>query len=173
MRLRDHVLGSVIVGLARYPRAPHKALLVVLAGVLIDIDHLVIYALRTGDWTISGALHYDRYRHRRPGPGDTRPRYGSMRSWLHRPVLVLPPLWWLAHQRPCLQPVALGLSLHLLLDHRLLPYELYARARARGRCQHCGQRAALQSRWSFQPTVGRRQMEVLCAECLARDEQSD
>jgi hypothetical protein len=111
-----------------------------MAGTLLDLDHLLLYGARTGDWSIPGALHYDRYRHRHPRPGDTRPRYGSLRSWLHQPLLVLPPLWALARRRAALRPLALGLSLHLLLDQYDLPVRVLVWARAGGRCEGCGRR---------------------------------
>jgi len=106
--------------MALYPRRPAHAAALVLAGTLIDLDHLLLYALRTGDWSVVGALRYNRYRHYWRQAGDTRPRYGPLRSWLHTPWLVLPPLWSCAAMYPALRPVALGLSLHLLLDHSYL-----------------------------------------------------
>jgi hypothetical protein len=165
MQLRDHLLTSVITGLARYPRSPGKALLVLLAGVVIDLDHFLVYALQTGDWTLAGALQYDQYRHTRPGEGDTRPRYGSLRSWLHRPELLLP-LWWLARVLPILRPIALGITLHLLLDHRYLPEELLVLAQARGRCARCAQAARLKTRWAWQPEQGRRVLIAVCEACI-------
>lgn len=128
MRFRTHLLTSLAAGLALYPRRPAHAAALVLAGTLIDLDHLLLYALRTGDWSAVGALRYNRYRHYWRQAGDTRPRYGPLRSWLHEPWLVLPPLWSCAATYPALRPVALGLSLHMLLDHSYLPRRLLALA---------------------------------------------
>jgi hypothetical protein len=109
----------------------------VLAGTLIDVDHFVLYALQTGDWSLSGALRYNRYRHYPLVAGDTRPRYGSLRSWLHHP-LILAPLYLSAWVLPQLRPVALALSLHLALDHSDLPLRRRIRHAANGRCHDCG-----------------------------------
>lgn len=140
MRFRTHLLSSALAGLALYPRRPASAAAVVLAGTLLDLDHLLLYAARTGDWSVAGALRYDAYRHRRIRTGDTRPRYGQLRSWLHEPWLLLPPMWAAAARRPALRPVALGLSLHLLLDRWDEPWRLGARLRAGACCDGCGRR---------------------------------
>jgi hypothetical protein len=135
MRFRTHLLTSVLAGVALYPRRPARLAALVAAGTLVDLDHLLLYWLQTGDWSVVGALRYDRYRHRGAGAGDTRPRYGSLRSWLHEAWLVLPPLWLGAAGHPALRPAAVGLSLHLLLDHYDLPWRYAARRRAGGLCQ--------------------------------------
>lgn len=167
MRLRDHVVSSALLGAICY-RSPERAVLVLLGGVLIDLDHIAIYGLKTGDWSIAGALHYDSYRNRPAGVGDTRPRYGTLRSWLHRPLLVLPLCWWLAQRLPALRPVALGLSLHLLLDYWQSPLEWRAIARARGRCERCGEPKAWQIRAVIDPATGQRKLSVFCGACLER-----
>ena len=131
MHYRTHLLTSLAAGLALYPRRPAHAAALVLAGTLIDLDHLLLYVLRTGDRSVVGALRYNRYRHYEWQIGDTRPRYGPLRSWLHAPWLVLPPLWSWAATYPALRPVALGLSLHLLLDHYYLSQRLVAHLRGR------------------------------------------
>lgn len=138
MRLRTHLWTSTLAGMALYPRSPAKAALLALAGVAIDLDHLLLYALRTGDWTISGALYYDSYRSRPIRPGDTRPRYGPLRSWLHQPLLVLPLFWLVSRRWPALRPVAEGLTLHLTLDNIEWPCYWQAHRRARRRCEWCG-----------------------------------
>ncbi|HWQ14820.1 MAG TPA: hypothetical protein VNL77_18620 [Roseiflexaceae bacterium] len=140
MRLRTHLVTSALAGLALYPRSPRRAALMVLGGVLLDIDHFLLYALRSGDWSASGALHYDRRRHGPVRPGDTRPRYGSLRSAAHRPLLTLPLAWLLAAAFPALRPLAAGLTLHLALDVYLPHYDLRIWRRARGRCERCGLR---------------------------------
>jgi hypothetical protein len=137
MRTRTHLWTSALAGLICYPRSPKRALLLTVCGVLIDLDHLVLYGLRTGDHSLIGALLYDRYRNRPARPGDTRPRYGSLRSWLHEPAL-LPPLLLLARYIPVLRPAAIGIALHLLLDHSYLPTSWRVARRARGRCELCG-----------------------------------
>ncbi len=116
MQLHTHLWTSVLTGLVLYRRHPLKAALLVGAGVLIDLDHLVLYCLYTGDWSIVGALCYDRYRHYKPVPGDTRPRYRQLRSCLHQPLVLLPLLWWHGRQQRWLRPVAMGVTLHLALD---------------------------------------------------------
>lgn len=167
MRFRTHLITSALAGLALYPRRPGRAAALALAGTLVDFDHLLLYAARTGDWSVTGALRYDSYRHRQIRPGDTRPRYGSMRSWLHMPWLLLPPLWAAASRRPALRPVALGLSLHLFLDHWDLPLQLAARARAGGRCDMCGRRG-LRLAVHRSGRLGSYSYRVLCRACAVR-----
>ncbi|HMQ29589.1 MAG TPA: hypothetical protein PKD53_02630 [Chloroflexaceae bacterium] len=137
MRFRTHLLSSLAAGLALYPRRPARLAALVAAGTLIDVDHLALYIMRTGDWSVVGALRYDRYRHRGMGAGDSRPRYGSLRSWLHKPLLALP-LCWAAARSPRLWPLALGLALHLLLDYADWPAHHGERRRSGGRCRACG-----------------------------------
>lgn len=167
MRFRTHLITSALAGLALYPRRPDRAIALTLGGTLIDFDHLLLYIARTGDWSIAGALRYDRYRHRRRPPGDSRPRYGGMRSWLHEPWLLLPPLWAAAWGRPALRPVALGLSLHLLLDNWDLPARLVARARSGGRCDVCGRRG-LRLDVHRSGRLGDYSYGVLCRACAER-----
>ena len=139
MRFRTHLIASALAGLVCYPCRPDRALLLTLGGVLIDLDHLALHALRSGDWSPVGALRYNRYRGRRPRPGDARPRYGSLRSILHRPALTLPLVWLAALRRPVLRPFALGLTLHLAMDSPvLLRWDRRAWRRAAGRCERCG-----------------------------------
>ncbi len=145
MHIRTHAQASLITGLILYPRSPCRMLLLVAGGVLIDLDHFLLYAIRSGDWSISGALVYDRYRHFRPEPGDTRPRYGRMRSWLHDPRM-LPISLLLAWHWPVLRPLALGLFLHLCLDHFDLPQRLLLRWKYRGCCMYCGTRRQVTAR---------------------------
>lgn len=164
MRFRTHLITSVATGLVLYPDQPARLAALVAAGTLIDVDHLLLYALQTGDWSVVGALCYDRYRYRRAGPGDTRPRYGSLRSWLHTPWLTLPMAWMLAVRRPATRPLAVGLTLHLLLDHLDWPWRFTARLRAGGACQACGRRGVR----LVVRRVGRRgatSYRVLCRRC--------
>ncbi len=137
MRFRTHLLSSLAAGLALYPRRPARLAALVAAGTLIDLDHLLLYSLRTGDWSVVGALSYDRYRHRGAGAGDSRPRYGTLRSWLHQPLLALP-LCLAAARRPGLRPLALGVALHLLLDFSDWPAHYAEQLRSGGRCRACG-----------------------------------
>lgn len=164
MRFRSHLAASTAAALVLYPRRPADAAALLLAGTLIDLDHLLLYALQTGDWSVTGALRYDRYRHRLVTPGDTRPRYGSLRSLLHEPWLLLPLIWGLALRRTVLRPVAIGLSLHLLLDYLDWPRHALARLRAGGRCEGCGRRGRrLEVRCRRE--TGVRRYEVLCRAC--------
>lgn len=137
MRLGTHLWTSALAGLVCYPRSPGRAALVLAGGVLIDVDHILLYMLQTGDYSLVGALVYDRYRNHPLRPGDTRPRYGSLRSWVHRPpVLFLLLLTAVLSRR--LRPLAIGLSLHLLLDHMYAPLSWPVLWRASGRCELCG-----------------------------------
>jgi hypothetical protein len=138
MRLRTHLLTSAALGLALYRRAPYRAALLTIAGVAIDLDHYLLYALRTGDWSPFGAARYNRWRHQRPRRGDTRPRYGSLRSVAHRPLLTLPLIWGLALRWSWARPVAFGLTLHLALDIPPLNLDWRIWRRSRGRCERCG-----------------------------------
>ncbi len=167
MRFSTHLFSSLAVGLALYPRQPVHLATVVAAGTLIDIDHLLLYSLQTGDWSVVGALRYDRYRNRRAGVGDTRPRYGPLRSWLHNPLLTLPALWALAAGRPHMRAVALGLSLHLLLDHPDWPQRTVERWRAGGVCRACG-RPGLRLQVVRTDRHGVRRYRAVCRTCAMR-----
>lgn len=138
MRLRTHLLASALLGIALYPRAPRRALLLTLAGVAVDLDHYALYALRSGDWSLAGALRYDRRRSKPIRPGDTRPRYGALRSIAHRATLTLPLVGLLARRWPALRPAAIGIALHLALDAPLLHLDWRVWRRARGHCERCG-----------------------------------
>jgi hypothetical protein len=70
--------------------------------------------------------------------GDTRPRYGSLRSIAHRAELTLPLVWLLALLVPALRPVAAGLTVHLALDLHPPNFDRRLRRRAAGRCERCG-----------------------------------
>src|SRR5689334_9024586 len=131
MRLRTHLLVSVVAAITIYPRAPRRAALLALSGVAIDLDHYLLYALRSGDWSPVGAVHYYRRRNRR---GDTLPDYGPLRSIVHRPELTIPLVWLLAHSWPALRPLAVGVTLHLLMDMSPLRFDWRVWRRARGRC---------------------------------------
>jgi hypothetical protein len=111
--------------------------LLALGGVAIDIDHFVLYAWRSGNWSLTGALDYDRYRHMGIHPGDTRPRFGSLRSVAHEPQVALPIVALLAFAWPFLRPFALGITLHLALDIHVPHYDWRAWKRAAGRCERC------------------------------------
>lgn len=167
MRFRTHLVSSALAGLALYPRRPLAAAALTVAGTLIDLDHLLLYMLQTGDWSVSGALRYDRYRHRLIEPGDSRPRYGPLRSPLHRPWLVLPPLWYAAARRPALRPMAVGLSLHLLLDYLEWPWYAAAHRRANGRCDRCGA-AGKRLVVERMAAEGRARYRALCKGCQGR-----
>jgi hypothetical protein len=138
VRFRTHLLSAAVAGLALYPRHPGRAALVTLGGVALDVDHFLLYAIRSGDWSLAGGLRYERRRHTPIRPGDTRPRYGSLRSALHRPLLTLPLVWLLALAWPPLRPVAAGLTLHLALDIAVPHYDPRLWHRAGGRCESCG-----------------------------------
>lgn len=141
MRFRSHLLASAAAGLALYPRSPRKAALVAVSGCVLDVDHYVLYALRSGDWNPLGALRYNRRRTRRIRPGDTRPRYGPLRSVLHRKRLTIPLVWLAGMGLPPLRPVAVGITLHLLLDTPFtLMFDWRVWRRAGGRCERCGTR---------------------------------
>lgn len=168
MNLREHLVYSSVLAASLYPRQPVAAALLIAGGVLIDLDHLALYVCRTGDWSISGALVYNRYRNRLPRHGDNRPRYGSLRSWLHRPLLVLPPLWMLAQRYPWLRPFALGITFHLLLDHLPLPLIWAAYLRSGGQCGHCGSRQSLDIYRRPRAHDCRMHWIVLCRQCATK-----
>ncbi|MGQ9613073.1 MAG: hypothetical protein ACUVSL_08430 [Chloroflexus sp.] len=165
MNLQEHLITSTLLAVSLYPRQPLAAALVIAGGVLVDLDHLALYISRTGDWSISGALHYNRYRHRFPQPGDSRPRYGSLRSRLHHPLIVLPPLWALAQRLPWVRPLAAGVTLHLLLDHIALPFVWNVYLRAGGRCVRCGSRRKVSVYLRPNGQHQQWQWTVLCQRC--------
>jgi hypothetical protein len=138
VRFREHFLAAAATGLALYPRSPLRVALTTLGGVALDVDHFLLYALRSGDWNPVGALRYDRWRHRPPRSGDTRPRYGSLRSVAHEPQVTLSLVWLAATLWPPLRPLAVGLTVHLALDLHLPRYNWRVHRRAQGRCERCG-----------------------------------
>ncbi|MBC8162146.1 MAG: HNH endonuclease [Roseiflexaceae bacterium] len=141
MRFRSHLIASSIAAVMLYPRAPWRAALVVIAGTIIDVDHLVLYASRSGDTNPLGAIQYDRRRVGRPTTGDTRPRYGPLRSVIHNPLVTLPLVWGAARLVPALTPLAQGLTLHLAMDtpwKMLLDLRVWRRSG--GICERCGER---------------------------------
>jgi hypothetical protein len=140
MRLRTHILTSALLAGVLYRRAPRKAALLLIGGVGLDADHYLLYALRSGDWSPRRAWHYDGWRHETRGAGDTRPRYGSMRSPFHDARLTLPLAWLLTRRWPGLRPLAIGLALHLALDLPFLRLDWRVWRRAGGRCERCGRR---------------------------------
>lgn len=164
MRFRTHLISSLAVGLALYPRRPGRFAALVAGGTLIDLDHLLLYGLRTGDWSVVGALRYDRYRNRGAQAGDARPRYGPLRSWLHEPLLMLPACWAAARGPAALWPLALGLGLHLLLDYATWPARFGELLRAGGACRRCRRSGGR----LFIMRVGRRRKpayRALCRPC--------
>ena len=138
MRLRTHILTSALLGAALYPRAPRKAALLLAGGVLLDADHYLLYALRSGNWNPLSALRYDRWRNQPISPHDRRRRYGSLRSIFHRVRFTLPLVWLLGWRWPVLRPLALGVTLHLALDTSPLRLDWRVWRRAGGRCERCG-----------------------------------
>lgn len=161
MHLRTHLWTSLVTGVALYPRNPRKAALVAMSGVLIDYDHILLYALRSGDWSISGAMRYNHYRYLVPHPGDNRPRFGQLRSYLHHPLVILL-INALGYRQVWFRPIAAGMTLHLLLDHLTLPLQWLAVWRAHGRCQHCG---VMGKPLQAQRIHSRQPFTVLCKEC--------
>ncbi len=138
MRLRTHVLSSLLAGVALYPRAPRRVALLVAGGVGLDIDHYLIYALRSGNWNPLSAWRYDGWRHRARAASDTRRRYGPLRSAFHHAGVTLPIVWGLQLVWPVLRPLALGVTLHLALDLPFLRLDWRVWRRAAGHCERCG-----------------------------------
>ena len=138
MRLRTHILTSGLLGVALYPRAPRKAALLLAGGVLLDADHYLLYALRSGNWNPLSALRYDRWRNQPSTIGDRRRRYGSLRSIFHLARVTIPMAWLLGWRWPALQPLAIGVTLHLALDSSPLRLDWRVWRRADGCCERCG-----------------------------------
>ena len=138
MRLRTHILASALLGTALYPHARRKALLLLAGGVLLDVDHYLLYAIRSGNWSPFSALRYDRWRNQPITAGDRRRRYGSLRSIFHTLRVALPLVWLPAWRWPALRPLAIGVTLHLALDTSPLRLDWRVWRRAAGRCESCG-----------------------------------
>ena len=138
MRFHEHLAAGALLALIRHRRDRAAALTCIAGAVLLDLDHYVLYAWRSGDWSPLGAWRYDRYRNHPPQPGDTRPRFGSLRSWLHRPWLAVPLWLLLAAGVPRARPFVAGMLLHLLLDTHWPQFDRAAWRRAAGRCEYCG-----------------------------------
>jgi hypothetical protein len=174
MRFHTHLWTSALAGMLVYRRRPLRALALTLAGVLIDVDHYVLYARKSGDWTPWGALHYNSYRHRPGGLRDPRPRYGSLRSKAHHPGfgLALGLLAWRWHR---LRPLALGVALHLALDWSHAPSQWRRFWRAGWRCSLCGSSRKLRVHAIVHRLDGGRRDEqnltVLCGSCAKAAER--
>lgn len=140
MRLQTHIMTSALLGAVLYRRHPSRAGLLALGGVLLDADHYLLYALRSGDWNPLGALRYDRWRHAPRDARDMRRRYGPLRSVAHQPWLTLPIAWGLSWRWPALRPAAIGVTLHLALDLPFMQLDGRIWRRAAGRCERCGAR---------------------------------
>ena len=140
MRLRTHILTSTLLGFALYRREPRRATLLALSGVLVDLDHYLVYAIRSGDWNPLSALRYDRWRHAPRDRGDTRRRYGPLRSIFHRPWFTLPLVWLLGARWAALRPAAIGVTLHLALDFPFMQYDWRVWRRAGECCERCAAR---------------------------------
>ena len=138
MRLHIHILTSALLGTTLYPQEPRKAALLLAGGVLLDTDHYLLYALRSGNWNPLSALRYDRWRKQPIIAGDQRRRYGSLRSIFHTARITLPLVWLLAWRWPALRPLAIGVTLHLALDFSPLRLDWRVWRRAGGRCEGCG-----------------------------------
>jgi len=141
MRLRTHIITSAVLGAALYPREPRRAALLALGGVLLDVDHYLLYALRSGDWNPLGAWRYNGWRHMPRSTTDTRRRYGALRSIFHRPWLTLPLIWSISARWAAMRPAAIGITLHLALDFPFLQLDRRAWRRAGARCERCGAHA--------------------------------
>jgi hypothetical protein len=166
MRFRTHAITSALAGTLLYPRSPLRAAGLLAGGTLLDADHFLLYALQTGDWSVTGALSYNRYRHNPGVAGDSRPRYGPLRSWLHNPLLLIP-LWVAASRRPLMRPVVIGLSLHLLLDHIWWPRYTLAFWRSGRRCARCG-RSDRRLTVHWRRAWGEPEIRTLCRPCFER-----
>lgn len=168
MQPLTHLWTSALTGLLLYRRRPGAALALTAAGVLIDADHLLLYAVRSGDWTLPGALRYMRYRNDPGGMRDRRPRYGSLRSTAHHPLAGLA-LALLAARLPLLRPVAIGIGLHLLLDWSYMPRQWYYFWKAGWRCALCGHQRQLRLHAIIHSCEGGRNtadnLAVLCRAC--------
>jgi len=151
MRLRTHILTSALLGAALYPRAPRKAGLLLAGGVLLDADHYLLYALRSGNWNPLSALRYDRWRNQPIVVGDRR-RYGSLRSVFHTVRITLPLVWLLGWRWPALRPLAIGVTLHLALDVSPLRLDWRVWWRAAGRCERCGRAGLRRGVYYVNPT---------------------
>lgn len=145
MRFHEHVISSALLAVVLYRRQPACAAVLLAGGVLIDADHYLAYGSQTGDWSLSGVRRFARYRGRIPVAGDTLPRYESLRTRLHQPLLTLPLLWWAARFGQLWRALAIGVSLHLLLDYLAWPWAAAAVARAGGICPYCGRRRQLEA----------------------------
>jgi hypothetical protein len=138
MKPRAHLIASAAVGAMLYQRQPWKAVLVTLGGVLIDVDHYLLFALRSGDWNPYSSVRYNHYRHNHPWRGDHRPRFGSLRSLLHQRAFGFSIAALIAWYAPKLRPLAWALALHLLMDIPRHHFDWQTWQRMRGRCAGCG-----------------------------------
>lgn len=136
MRVRDHIALSTAATALLGPWLGRDVLSVWAGGVLIDADHYLWFCLSERRLNPSAAVRL--FNEAQP------PRHPATRS-LHRPSTLLA-LLLVSIRRPRVLPLAVGMGLHVALDHL---HELRM-DRSRGAalirddfsCQGCGTRGA-------------------------------
>lgn len=164
MRVRDHIAISAAGAALVWPWAGRRALGLGVAGVLIDADHFAWYCMRQRRLSPVAALRFF---------NEAAPPQHAATRFLHSPLALLA-AFALAIRRPRLQPVAVGMALHVALDtfHRARMTAMRSRARRRdeGSCRACGARtpdvgAHVWSQPWLLPSYRAENAVCLCARC--------
>jgi 5-methylcytosine-specific restriction endonuclease McrA len=170
MRVRDHVLVSTAAAALASPWLGRRVLAPWAASILIDVDHYAWFVVRKRRFNPMAAVRF----FGRPSP---HPHRGA--RLLHSPVVLFGAaamgLRWRA-----LLPVALGMSLHAVLDLRHESRVRLATADALRRedftCQRCGARGAhvtahtMRQPWLL-PSYQTHNLVALCHACHAAAHQ--
>jgi hypothetical protein len=164
VRVRDHVLISTVGAALTAPFLGRGALGLWAGGVLIDADHYAWFCLRHRCLSLNAALRFF-------NEADA-PQHPATRA-LHAPlVLLFVTLLGLRQRR--LLPVALGMSLHVVLDERHVAHMDRARSAALARdgysCQVCGTggphlTAHVQQQPRLLPSYRVQNLITLCGPC--------
>jgi hypothetical protein len=164
MRVRDHMALSVAGTALMRPWLTRGAMGLWAGSLLIDVDHYAWFCVRQRRWSPVAAVRFFNEAH---------PPQHSATRLLHSPAASLAVLLLgVRHRR--LLPVALGMSLHVLLDAHHDSRMDRARAAALERdghsCQACGARAPgvrahLRRQPWLLPSYGPQNLVALCAPC--------
>lgn len=164
MRVRDHIALSTTGAALLQPWLRGGAMGLWAGSVLIDVDHYLWFGLRQRRWNPVAAIRF--FNEADP------PQHAATRV-LHSPVAPLAVLL-LGVRRRALQPVALGMVLHIALDRHHDARMDKARAAALARdtfsCQVCGTRAPdvgthLRSQPWLLPSYEAMNLVALCGPC--------
>jgi len=164
VRVRDHAVVSAAGAAVLSPWLGRRALALLAAGILIDADHYVWFALHHRRVSPVAAVRYFT---------SGEPKQNSATRLLHNPVVQLLALA-IGLRRRSMLPVVAGMAMHVALDFHHQTKMEHARATALRRadftCQRCGEseepvRAHLSRQPWVLPSYDADNLVTLCARC--------